>query len=280
MKYTYFVAAAMLLHLSGNAQNNAPHSINAWYYEVEGITTYETRNCTPGSDVAFYSEKHGGKQLLKMTTNESGTISVNKEDKFRPAFVLNVKDKNSSGISGTGSVSFFDQKEFILDDLKVVASPNGNTISWQSGFSSYNNYAFEILKSTDGESFQPAGKVPAMANDMTAYSFNDPSPSGSALYKIRVFNTGNGVSYTGRVLSSGADVNVKVYPTAASDQVNLLVPVQYKGTEYVVTNSQGQVVLSGRLETELNTLKIAGLSAGTYFVSVGNNKQAARFIKL
>lgn len=254
--------------------------MSAVYYEVEGTVMYDIKGCPPGSNVAFYSEKYGGKQLKATVVNGKGELLYEAEEKFKPAFVLNSKKENSSGIKGSGVVIHFADKEFSLNSLEVTQSVNGLVLSWEAAFFNSDGYTFEVLKSTNGEWYEPVASVLPSSNSATPYAYTDPEGTAKTSYKIRIANKGNGVDYTSRVLTVFTGDNIAVYPTAANESINIAIPAQYKGQAYSIINAQGQVVQSGKLEAERNTVKVSELSAGSYFVNVADKKQTAKFIKL
>lgn len=75
------------------------------YFTAEGNRYYEVKGAVPQSDVEFYSEKWGGKQLKQVAVNEQGYLLLISKSDFKPAFVLNRSNyPNSKGIKGNGKV--------------------------------------------------------------------------------------------------------------------------------------------------------------------------------
>ncbi len=79
-----------------------------------------------------------------------------------------------------------------------------------------------------------------------------------------------------------ASSKISVYPNPASDVVSLSVPAELSNSKLSISNITGQVVLNKNLEGETQVeLSIAELPAGTYIISISDNKTSAktRFVK-
>lgn len=72
-----------------------------------------------------------------------------------------------------------------------------------------------------------------------------------------------------------------LFPTVAKDLVHLQFQVGQPSSSYIIYNSQGQALVSGRLDTEQsqNSINISALPMGHYFFKLENHPQALRFIK-
>ncbi len=71
-----------------------------------------------------------------------------------------------------------------------------------------------------------------------------------------------------------------IYPNPATNSINITMTKQLIGSEYVVMDAVGKVVMKGVLNTDNSTININELSQGLYFFSIGNDmKHTAKIIK-
>jgi hypothetical protein len=104
-----------------------------------------------------------------------------------------------------------------------------------------NSDFFEIQRSTDGQVFQPLGKVQAAGNrrQQASYSFVDPEvsllPTNRLSYQIRQVDLDGKFSFSSRVelrLPSESRLNLKVFPNPETGPINI---------EWSRTNSSQQI---------------------------------------
>src|SRR6478752_8318706 len=93
-------------------------------YDMEGTSFVEVAHCIPGSDIAFYSHKGGGKILKAVIADKNGKAIFEQTGNFNPAFAVNVTKKNSAGVSGNGMVDFASTKLFSLQDVRLEKNVN------------------------------------------------------------------------------------------------------------------------------------------------------------
>ena len=80
--------------------------------------------------------------------------------------------------------------------------------------------------------------------------------------------------YTKTLFSDDIDNTYTIYPTLTSDKINIDFVAEIEQGEYTITNANGQIVIKGIFESQLNTIEVAKLESGNYFIKVmANNKQ-------
>ncbi len=250
-------------------------------FEADGVTTYDVRGCVPGSDISFYSLQGGGQVMKEMAVNANGSTRLIWDQKAAPAFVLNILDANTAGITGSGMVSFTGDKEFIVNDMTIDNNSGNITLRWNAAVSQPENYTFEVLKSVNGAEYAVIQSVNSQSANMLPYSFTDVSQSAdAATYMIRVVNTGKEIYYTSKPLYADGSNGISVYPTVTHTSINVRLNNIHNST-YEIVNMQGQFVSSGALNNNQNSCSVANLPAGNYLieVSAGGNTTITKFVK-
>ncbi len=72
---------------------------------------------------------------------------------------------------------------------------------------------------------------------------------------------------------------INIYPNPATNEINLLIPVYYKGSDFKLCDEFGRLVLNGNLRDEYNKLNISQLSKGIYFLSISKYSKTFKLIK-
>lgn len=251
-------------------------------YGVEGTLIYEVKNCIPRSDIAFYSEKHGGHLLKTAVVNEDGSVVVKSKSDFTPAFVLSVKKKNTQGVKGNGKVTFTGKHCFDLKKIEADNKAGIVNIKWEAAVNDKSKYRFEVYKSIDGRVYTKVYSIPARAESMTDYVFNEQEKDKNASYQIKVVNDADGITYTSKLLTFMVNEDILLYPTVTNNVINVLVSDARTSNRFNVTNLNGQVVLSGELIGMKTSIDVEKLPPGDYVLSVGSNHTAIsrKFTKL
>jgi hypothetical protein len=252
-------------------------------YEIDGIYTYEISGCVPGSDLAFYAEKNGSTYLKTVAADNQGKLTLAAAKDFRPAFVLNVNKRNSSGKAGSGKVSFFTGPEFSIKEMDAAYKDGTAYIQWQASANNSQNQVFEVLKSTDGQVYQPIMLLQAYAVSQAPYYCMDPAPGNTAFYKLKIRNSEDGSEYITRPVPLKNIPDIKVYPTLAGNSINIQLGVQHKNAAYNILNAEGRLICSGTLNHTNNHIMLPDIPAGGYFIRIykgSDNLITARFSKL
>lgn len=142
--------------------------LRAYIYIAEGHHYYHIVDAMPGSNIAFYSQRGGGKLLKNMPVDDNG-FSLYKVDGNAPAMVVNSSNV-SSGKSGGGKVVHFaDVREFEIDNFKLERKSDKNIVSWHAAVTDLNAYEFVILKSNDGVKFEKIRTIVPQSNSFISY---------------------------------------------------------------------------------------------------------------
>lgn len=64
---------------------------------------------------------------------------------------------------------------------------------------------------------------------------------------------------------------VEVYPNPVKNHLNLKIHNSHIGSKYIIFNSLGKVVISGKIKSELNLIDMNNISSGLYFLRIDNN---------
>lgn len=280
MKITV-LSTALLACMASHAQQE-PGNIHAYRFRAEGRNMYQVSGCTPGSGISFYSRPHGGQLLRTAQAGADGSLLLETESNFKPAFVLNdpVSDK---GIAGTGMVTHLGSAyAFSIDHTELGVTGSDHLISWQAAVSDRGNYVFEILKCNDNGSCTVIGTRPALAGDGAAwYFFTCPAVPGT-VYRIRVQNPVQQVSYTSKPLQLPGEQHAAITQETGTDHVKVVFKENDAHTTYQLVNIQGQVLMKGNLPAAENEVSTAGLSMGVYLLVVYRDNtvmSCTRFVK-
>lgn len=263
-----------------NAQDKKVVKPGVLFFEVENQQIYQVKNCVPGSDVKFYSEKWGGSFLKSVTADKEGNALLESDGKTKPQMVINQKDKNANKIEGSGMVGFVEKKEFTISNIGVESMDGNYVIHWDGGAAEGCDYSFELQRSTDGHSFTTVSVFPVYT-DGYSYFYNDKPQAKTTLYRLVITNT-EGVVYTTRQLAISTKEDVVLYPTMVTDNLNIV--LAYGGKDispYRIYNQAGQVVMSGNIVFASGTVPVKHLPAGEYILNVNNGKSnvSKKFIK-
>lgn len=253
------------------------------FFEAEGNFYYEAAGAVPNSDVEFYSEKWGGKLLRKATTNNEGNLSIKTDLSFKPAFVLNRSAANKDGLKGNGFVHFLSSKEFCFKNLTVTSTPTGNVeVSWLASIDKDQSITFIIFKSADGINYSLFKKVYGASNtEEQQYAITDNEILTVGFYKVEIMHSTKGKRYTSNVMALSNET-INVYPTMASDKINIVTNKAFQNPEYKIIDQQGHVIATGIMRESQTVIPIDQLASGAYFIIVGQkeNQSTKRFIKL
>lgn len=273
MRHLLFFSFAALFSASAFAQLS--------FFKAEGRVFYEVHGCRPKTDVAFYSNRGGGKLIKTMTVDDAGCLRVCAQDGFRPAFVLNSGAFNAVGRRGTGKVYFFDYMEFNFDAFEFSVQQNAATLSWKAEVLNGNEMFFDVQKSLDGVAFTKYAIIDAHTNQgLHQYAVTDQN-YGDAFYRIIVQHRTKGTRYTSTILGI-ENSGVKVLPTASNGEFTLRIKKKDIGAKYDIINQQGQLIASGLFERETSVIDASAYASGAYFVVVyaSGDKHTAKFFRL
>ncbi len=279
MKAFLLLSVLASMSLLSSAQNTA--SLQVLRFEAEGNHYYQAKGCIPQSEVAFYSERSGGKLLKTITADANGTAIAQMPPKQQAAFALSTNSESKAGVKGTGKVAFYGDPLFSIQDITVKNINGAAFINWRSSATN-DKMVFRVLRSNDGIAFTPLTSLRFnQSANLLPYTCSDPGLKDLAFYKIEVSNIG-GVIYTTSVRSVSNGNSVRIYPTAANGMLNVLIASDEKGASYKLISAAGKEVQSGILADERNSISLEALASGNYLIVTGNGdtKRTAKFVKL
>lgn len=188
----------------------------------------------------------------------------------------------SLGSSDNYLVKFFSSTlPITLSEFGATAKGLVAELRWSTGSESINK-GFEVLRSTDGQSWQRIGYVVSQAaggnssTDLT-YQFTDHSPAGGInYYRLKQEDLDGQSSLSPiRSVSFGSASTVKVYPNPTP---GVLYVAGLKGGETIsIYNTTGQLQGSQQVNNGgTQPLSIRSLAKGLYYIKVVNKKNVAQ----
>ncbi len=153
----------------------------------------------------------------------------------------------------------------------------GNSIllKWTTSYE-FNNAYFEILKSTDGKTFNSVGKVNASL--VHSYQFEDPSVSASEnYYRLKQVDYDGIVSYSNIILVSAENIPaITIFPNPAEGN-NFKILLGKGTSQYTISliNQQGQLIETKKeLGGIIDGSTFSNLtSSGIYFLVISNGSE-------
>ncbi len=246
----------------------AQHPILFDKYQIEEKQFCQVSNCTKGSDVAFYSNKSGGKQLKKVATNNLGVAIVEIRKDFDPAMAISVKSKNKTGNTGNGMLDFAKEKIFTVKNIKYTKPTEAKVnFTWDAS-STIKDGVFEIKKSVDGGiTYKVVTTVPLTATtDLKSYTFED-TYTENTVYTIALKNNDTQKSYPIKEFKFTNQLIVKTYPSPVSNTITVQFETKIQNAKYIITDGTGKVFLEGQT-TQKTSINVSKLIKGTYLIKL------------
>jgi hypothetical protein len=150
-------------------------------------------------------------------------------------------------------------------------------LNWQTA-SEKNTTRFEIMRSTDGNSFRTIGTVAARGNTsyVSDYAYTDKEAiAGKSYYKLKVVDIDGKLSFSPVIEVSTATTgnSLSLFPNPANGQVNLRVfSAKEQSAKVTLVNTTGKVVRSLSIDMpggeQTISLSLKDIAAGLYYVKV------------
>ena len=70
-----------------------------------------------------------------------------------------------------------------------------------------------------------------------------------------------------------------VYPNPADDEITVAIPATIYNHSYTITDRLGKIVMTGTLNSQVNTVSIKNLSAGLYIMRIEGVKDVVKLEK-
>lgn len=223
----------------------------------DGTGTYSVTN-TPG---AFYNwtlpagwfGTSSTNSIFVTANNSGGTLSVNAN--------------NSCGSSAASTIA-----------ISITVDPVGSFTSSNTG----TDYTFTST-SSNGTSWAwdfGDGNTSTLENPTHTYTVD-----GNYTVTLVVTNPCSSDTTTSNVVITGVGINeinqseLAIYPVPASDIVYLKVTDDLIGTNYVITDLTGKIIMNGKFDSLVSKINILELSKGVYFVKLDELNGTQKFIK-
>jgi hypothetical protein len=181
-----------------------------------------------------------------------------------------------AGITAIGIGSTSVELPIVFNAFTVTQKECTAVLNWSTSMEKNNDY-FQVERSADGRNFKAIGNQDSKGNSniLQHYAYTDNAPlPGTNFYRIAQIDIDGKRTTTGikNVYFSCEADGIKVYPTISSGIVYVSLPEGYEQATLSVFN-----ILSQQLNLSftdkgqrLRTVKLNGLSAGTYFLRVAN----------
>jgi hypothetical protein len=160
-----------------------------------------------------------------------------------------------------------------LVDFKAHKDNATTKLVWSTA-SELNNNRYDIERSTNGKTFDKIGEILGFGNSQQVrnYIFMDEKPHNTVnYYRLRQIDF-DGTTTISKTVSVNFDKNttIKVYPTVATDKINVQFNDEDGSVGLTVTNLLGQVVKSQNVQNTEGalSLNISDLPNGSYILRI------------
>lgn len=176
-----------------------------------------------------------------------------------------------------------------LSDFAANPTTQAIELSWTTA-SEQNHDSFIVERSTDANSFERIGSLPATGNatTSTSYEYLDQQvlPGITYYYRLKQIATDGEIEFSETVSAKIelSDTFTGIYPNPVGKSAQLIVSSKQEGLAYIhITDANGRLVerLSESLSVGTNVLELntEKLARGVYFIQI-ENKPALRFVKM
>lgn len=190
--------------------------------------------------------------ITVLTGNTGGSVSVNAE--------------NVCGASAPSSITV------TVDPLAVAGfnfSPVANTVTFNSTSTNASSWFWDF---GDGIYSSLENPVHLYAN---IGSYNVLLVVSNACGVDSLFQNVN-ITLVGSAEQN--PVGIRLFPTPASDQLQIDVPAKWLGKVFSITDASGRLVLTGNLREQRQMINLSDFAKGLYFLRVGEDA-TCRFVK-
>jgi hypothetical protein len=154
---------------------------------------------------------------------------------------------------------------------------NQAQLTWQTATES-NVAHYVIERSKNGSSYQKIGKVDAAGNSNTLqkYNFVDENPlTGNNYYRIRTNDNDGKFEYSPIIKIKVVNKGTQIYPNITTPNSTVQLVGNYgENAQLRLINLQGRLIASLPISTENQVQMPASLSAGIYYLCIGEDKMA------
>jgi hypothetical protein len=123
------------------------------------------------------------------------------------------------------------------------------------------------------DSFEEAAQEAAVSRLYGGIHFETGNQAGLAMGEIVGANVNALFDQLNVATKPVADqtLSVSIYPNPSADLIFIKSDPALMGEEYAILDLHGKVLLSGRLNNEINTIDLGGFSPGIFLVKIGDN---------
>lgn len=236
----------------------APGTGRRFHIEMDGVNVSGTVNVPNTGDF----------QAWQTVTVPLGTIPIGVHT-FRFVFEANDLNVNYLDFKLLGALPV----QLVSFDARQTA-PQNVRLTWnvasQSGIKTY-----EVQRSTDGKNFNTIATVVANEQENYSYQYDDNTPSGDRMYyRIKIIEPDrSSFSKIAEVNYRSTLESARLYPQPAASNVILeLNNLQLLNSVVTLVDNQGRVLRQIRLTQSRQTITIAELKPGTYYLRFSNNE--------
>jgi hypothetical protein len=138
---------------------------------------------------------------------------------------------------------------------------------------------FGLERSADGQQYKETGSLKPLG-DKTSYILKDKPGSGSWYYRLKMESTGGTMTYSNSMLTivSCDEEDIRVYPTATSDLVQIVLPRIYDQASISVIDRMGSTVAVPMTGAGMNRqVQLGILPSGPYLIRIKDSRQVRIF---
>lgn len=223
---------------------------NVWLVKPNGSFTIQTG--LPGSVSSFGEAADGTLYVLRRLGSPNGAIY-----KVTVTSVLAVALKTFTGAAFSGY----------------------NTLLWQT-VSEINTSKFLLQYSTDNNSFETVGDVPATNNATgSQYSFKHITATGNiAFYRLAIVDVDGSKKYSDIIKIGAKNENkIRIYPTAVNNNI-ITVALTVPAASLQLINIDGRILYEKSLQGMLgnNNITLPSFAKGTYIIKVNAGEYSSK----
>ena len=176
-------------------------------------------------------------------------------------------------VSSNGCNSKVDTVSIVLPisitNFTVSKVNNTALLNWSSTLE-VNAKEYQVLRSTDGRTFEPIGIVAAkgVASEYKFTDMNLPLTANTIHYKLKLVDKDGKYSYSeNRLIKLSNTQFVTVYPNPAHSTINIKIDKLIGIGSIVITDLYGKQLKQQPLSVGINTIDVSHLAKGMYMVT-------------
>jgi hypothetical protein len=290
-----YAVAGMAMSSDGDVTiHNGPNfAFNCWIIKINAtgalqwntsflLSTYSSPSCIKESaDHGFIIAGRSGTagslstfDALVIKMDSVGILQWHKsfggslQDDFNSVIELANNEYLLAGTTGSNDGDIVNYMGGAADGWLMKVGATGNII-WQKTYGGSDDDGLANIEKTNDNSYIASGSSSSIDFDVTT---NVNTNSGNAwIVKFAPLSVG-----INELRSSNA---FSIYPNPANDVIYVNASLSLQNESYTIVNALGQIILSGKLESQYNTINVQHLPSGFYSLQVGKQNQSYKIIK-